>query len=122
MPNQQQIDSAVEVANRRRSQRVLVRVPVLVRGLAEDDRPVSETTHTLVVNAHGALIDLAMDVRPGQKLVLEHGVSGKMVEARVVHVTKKETNKTEVGIAFALPAPYFWGIDFPPADWTQLPD
>jgi len=121
MPDQQSVESE-KWANRRRSQRVLVRMPVLVRGRAEDDGILSEAAHTMVVNAHGALLVLGMDVRPGQELVLEHRVSGIKVEAKVVHVGKKEANKAEVGVAFTRPAPHFWGIDFPPADWTQLPD
>ena len=120
-PDQQPIESE-QWANRRRSQRVLVRVPVLVRARAEDASPLSEATHTLVVNAHGALVVLEMDVRPGLEIVLKHGVSGIEVEANVVHVGKKEANKAEVGIVFTSPAPHFWGIAFPPTDWTQLPD
>ena len=120
-PDQQPFESE-QWANRRRSQRVLVRVPVLVRGRAEDASPLSEATHTLVVNAHGALVVLEMDVRPGLEIVLRHGVSGIEVEANVVHVGKKEANKAEVGIVFTHPAPHFWGIAFPPTDWAQLPD
>jgi len=96
-------------------------MPVLVRAWADDANVLPEATHTLVVNAHGALLVLCMDVRPGLELVLEHGVSGIKVDATVVRVGKREADKAEVGIAFIRPAPHFWGIDFPPADWTQLP-
>lgn len=106
----------------RRSQRVLVRVPLAVHRRAQDGSSQSETTHTLSVNAHGALLVLAMDVGLGQTVVLKHGVTAKELEGRVVYVNKKEDKKAQIGITFARPAPNFWGLDFPPADWVQLAD
>ena len=48
--------------NRRRSKRVKVRVPVVVRFQTADKRSISEKTHTIIVNDHGALILLAATV------------------------------------------------------------
>ncbi len=121
MPNQQTAQFKWQ-ANTRRSQRVLVRMPVLVRGQAENDSSLSEETHTLLVNAHGALIALAMRLQPGQTLVLKNRVSGEEQECRVVHMGEKQADKNEIGIEFSRPAPKFWHIDFPPADWKPLPD
>ncbi len=102
---------------------MLLRVPVLVRAQFENESSfLSEESHTLVVNAHGALIALAMRVQPGQRLVLKNRGSGEEQECRVVHVGEKHAAKAEVGIAFTHPAPQFWRIDFPPADWKQLLD
>jgi hypothetical protein len=109
-------------ANVRRSERVLLRVPVLVRARAENDGSLSEQSHTLVVNAHGALIALTVEVQPGQELVLKNRVTGEQQECRVVHVGHKQVDKAEVGIAFAHPAPHFWHIDFPPDDWKPSLD
>ncbi len=108
--------------NTRRSQRVLLRVPVLVRGQTENGSSLCEESHTLVVNAHGALIALAMKVQPSQELVLKNWVSGEEQQCRVVHVGQKQADKNEIGIEFSRPAPKFWHIDFPPADWKPLPD
>ncbi len=83
--------------NTRRSQRVLLRVPVLVRVQAENDSSLSEESHTLVVNAHGALIALAMRLQPGQTLVLKNRVSGEEQECRVVHVARSRPTKTRLG-------------------------
>ena len=82
----------------------------------------SEETHTLVVNAQGALIALATRVQHGQTLVLKNRVSGEEQECRVVHMGEKQADKNEIGIEFSCPAPKFWHIDFPPADWKPLPD
>ncbi|HXM94966.1 MAG TPA: hypothetical protein VOA64_12085 [Candidatus Dormibacteraeota bacterium] len=105
-------------ADSRRSQRVLLRIPILVRAQFDDDNPpLTEETTTLVVNAHGALISLAMKVRASQKLMLRNWSTAKEQECRVVHVQDKPGGKNDVGIVFPLAAPNFWNVDFPPADW-----
>jgi hypothetical protein len=78
---------------------------------------VSEDTHTLIVNAHGALLSLAMIVQQGDALALKNLISSEEKEVRVVRVTDQQTNPKAVAVAFASPAPKFWHIDFPPTDW-----
>ena len=103
----------------RRSQRVVLRVPVLVYRSGKAEPPFFEGTHTLVVSAHGALLGLAADVAPEQRLVLQHSLSGEEQECRIVFTNKKLSGPTEVGIEFQKPAPNFWHIAFPPVDWTR---
>jgi len=43
-------------ADARRSQRVLLRIPIQVKGLPEDGIPITEDTTTVEVNAHGARV------------------------------------------------------------------
>jgi hypothetical protein len=107
-------------ADARRTQRVLLRVPILVRAQFADDAPITEETTTLEVNAHGGLIALAMRVRPGQKLVLKNWATAKEQECRVVHMREKPIGKNEVGIAFPFAIPKFWNVDFPPPDWKPF--
>lgn len=71
-------------AKKRRSQRLALSVPVLAYRLAKEGPPFFEGTYTLVVSAHGALIGLATNVAPGQRLVLQHSLSGEEQECRVV--------------------------------------
>jgi hypothetical protein len=104
----------------RRSQRVVVRVRIIVRRQGDGDGLMSEATHSLVVNAHGALIALAMSVQPGEKLVVKNWNSAEEQECRVVHLS--EEGKNEVAIEFTKPVPRFWHIDFPPSDWKPLQD
>jgi hypothetical protein len=106
--------------NVRRSQRVLLSVPVEVYLQAENASLLSEEGHTLVVNAHGGLLKLAMKVQPGQTLVMKNRESGEQQECRVVHMQRAQADTNEVGILFARPAPRFWGVDFPPADWKPF--
>ena len=105
----------------RRSYRVMLRVPIVVMGAMPDGTPFSEETITSVVNAHGALITLRTKVLPGQKLSVANLASGDELVCRVVSNGAVNQGKTDVAIEFATPAPFFWKIAFPPADWVVRP-
>jgi hypothetical protein len=107
-------------AEARRTQRVLLQVPIQVRAQFAGDAPINEETTTLQINAHGGLIALAMRVHAGQKLVLRNWATAKEQECRVVHVREKPIGKNEVGIAFPFAMPKFWNVEFPPTDWTPF--
>lgn len=77
----------------------------------------SEVSHTLVVNAHGALIHLVMKVQPNELLLIKHLISGEEKHSRVVRIVEEAACQKEVAIEFTEPTPRFWHIDFPPADW-----
>lgn len=109
---------AADKANKRRSQRVLVSVPVTVITQGTDKQPVSEETRTLVVNAHGALVLIGRKVSIGQLLTLKNTKTGEEQASRVVFINPQQAGKSEVGIEFMKPAPRFWRIAFPPEDWT----
>lgn len=100
----------------RRSQRVLLSLPVLVQA-EEGNHSVLEETQTLVVNAHGALIALSMQVHVGQRLVLKNQKSQEEQPCKVVYLGTAPDRKTHVGVEFEQPAPRFWRIAFPPEDW-----
>lgn len=101
----------------RRSKRVYIAMPVIVRGQqgkdAFEERAVTES-----VNAHGCMIRLAKAVDRGQKLTLTNAKSQEAVECRVAYIGQSEGGKIQAGIEFALPAGYFWHIAFPPDDWN----
>lgn len=107
-------------ADARRSQRVLLRFQIQVRADMPGEPPLTEDTFTVEVNAHGALIELAMKVRPAQKVLLKNWSTTKEQECRVIHVKDSPAGKSTVGIAFANANPRFWGIDFPPLDWKPF--
>jgi hypothetical protein len=105
---------------KRRSERLVLSVPVVVHRLPEEGPPFSEGAHTLVVNAHGALINLEANVVPRQRVILQNALSGEQQICRVVFTEKKVTGPTKVAIEFQWPAPEFWRIAFPPADWNPV--
>ncbi len=107
-------------STRRRSQRVVLSMPILVR--TEDgprDASFEEKTHTLVVNAHGALIALSGKVKKGQKLRLINIATQAEELCRVVHLGAVADAKNQVGVEFLKPSPDFWHIAFPPEDWVM---
>src|SRR5260370_31869404 len=109
--------------SQRRSQRVMVKVSVMVLSEAVDNKAVSEETRTVTVNAHGAMILLGLKVSIGQLLTLRNSRTGEEVACRVVYVSPHDSEKRQVGADFMNPCPRFWRISFPPPDWTtQSPE
>jgi hypothetical protein len=93
-------------ANSRRSQRVVARIRVEVQRQTDSDGFMSEVSHTLVVNAHGALIALAMKVHPNEVLAIKNWNSTEEKQSRVVRVGETEAaTQNEVAIEFTEPAP-----------------
>ena len=103
---------------RRRSCRVLVQIPVQVACDPGSNGSFEEDTHTLVVNAHGALVPLTHSVQSGQYLRLKNKISTEEQTCKVVFLGAAQDGKVQVGIDFASPAPNFWHIAFPPEDWS----
>ena len=98
----------------RRSERVLLNVPVVIQGEGADSQPFQEDTHTLVVNAHGALITLATRVEEGKELAVTNKNTQQVEVCRVTYLGPTHAGKTQVGIEFKRPARDFWQISFPP--------
>lgn len=76
-----------------------------------------EDTQTLVVNAHGGLLKLKMEVLTGQPLVLVNPRNGKKQNCRVVRIEQPSPKYFAVAFEFEQPSPGFWPVTFPPADW-----
>ena len=108
-------------ANRRRSQRVILSVPVSVSGTGPKGK-FTEETKTLVVNAHGALITLAAKMTQGQQLELKSASNPEAQSCKVVYIGPSVQGQTQVGVEFLKPAPNFWHVAFPPENWTPVPE
>lgn len=115
----QQVEHPRATSLQRRSQRLLLRVPIEVRRILPDGKAVTEKTSTLAVNAHGALILLTPPVSDSEQLAIKNVRTQEEHRCRVVYVGPLEGGKSQVGIEFVKPAPQAWGIVFPPEDWTD---
>ena len=102
----------------RRSQRIDLNVQVVVYPPPNEGPQFYESTQTLVVSAHGALMALTDMVAPRQRLLVQNTNSGEQQECRVVYVKQERTGPPKVAVEFTRPAPRFWHIAFPPADWS----
>lgn len=114
----QPVNPTISSPSRRRSQRVLMQVGIIVRGADTMNRKFEEETETLSINAHGALILLAPKVASGAKVVIKHKKTQEEQECSVVFLGSVRGAKTEIGIEFSAPRPTFWRVAFPPEDWT----
>jgi len=96
---------------RRRAQRVLLRVPVRVT-VTGKKQPIEGATHT--VSATGALIVLPEALAQGTKLALENATTQKHIEAHVARPPQFSPDGSLVAIEFSSPSPNFWNVFFPP--------
>jgi PilZ domain len=108
-------------ANRRRSERVMLPIPVIVQVKTRDGKDVREDTQTVVVNAHGGLMKLKMEVKAGQPILLINERAKVQQGCHVVRVETSEAGNSAVAFEFDEPTPQFWPIVFPPADWGPRP-
>lgn len=112
------IPTNVSGSNRRRSQRLLINMPVIIHVKGGNSEPTREETQTVVVNAHGGLITLKAKVANGQQLLIRNPKTDEERPCKVVYLGPVVEGKAQVGIEFLEPSPRFWRIVFPPEDWT----
>ena len=101
---------------RRRSHRVQISMPILVRG-GQGLKKFQEETRTISVSAHGCLMRLAAPVERAQEISLINPKTAEELPCTVTFVGQKEGGKMEVGAEFAEASPLFWRIAFPPENW-----
>jgi hypothetical protein len=103
---------------RRRSQRLFLRVPVVVQA-SEPNRPsLLEETHTIVLNAHGTLLEMRAALDAGQTVTLKNLKTSEQIECTVKLVTQADAGKFNIALEFKKPNASFWQISFPPEDWA----
>jgi len=96
----------------RRSQRVFHKMRLQALGRSHEGRKFREICETLVVSAHGGLLNLRNEVDDGEMLVLVNPETQEEQECRIVYLGETGNRGTRVGVEFLTPAPHFWGIDF----------
>jgi len=101
----------------RRSQRIPLDVPLVIKGCTGGKQDFREETFTLSASAHGVLLALKSSVSLGQKVQLLNRRTWGEVVGQVVYVGIPNAGLTRVGIEFEQPTPDFWSLAAPPADW-----
>ena len=96
---------------RRRTQRVLLRVPVILHLAGKS--PVHGNTHT--VSAGGAMIVVKDAINEGTKVTIENPATKAQIEGKVVRPPQLAADGLLVPIEFTTPSPTFWNIFFPPS-------
>jgi hypothetical protein len=100
----------------RRTQRVHIAIPILVRGMSGTQK-FEESGRTSTVNAHGCLISLTTRLTRGQQVSLIHPKTAEELPCKIVFISDRSQDRSDVGLEFLEPSPLFWRIAFPPEDW-----
>lgn len=108
-----------KITSLRRSQRVCLNLPIVVFREGPGKNVASEETNTLIVNAHGALLRLALTVEIGQLLRIKNIRTQEELVCRVITFEPRSSGKAQVGVEFEHASPRFWRIAFPPSDWSS---
>ena len=95
-----------------------MQVSVRIRGNDAQGKTFDETTDTLAINAHGALILMNARVTSGSLVRLYHNRTEEEQECHVVFLGPVRAGKAEIGLEFSAARPAFWRVAFPPEDWT----
>lgn len=92
----------------RSSERMSLRIPVVIYGFTRERGAFHEETETQTVNASGALVLLKTKLALGDSVFLMQRGSGLEQEVRVVYLDPYTDRETKVGLAFKHPIPDFW--------------
>lgn len=106
------------ITTRRRSQRLFLRVPVVIQANELNHPPFREETHTVVLNAHGTLVEMSVALETGRTVSLRNVKTAEQIECTVKLVTNTEHGKFNVALEFKKPNAGFWQVSFPPEDWS----
>lgn len=106
------LSRAPTAEERRRAQRVFLRIPVLIH-ITGEAQPVLGKTHT--VSATGGLIMIPVPLAEGAKVVIENPKTQAKVEAKVIRPPQVTAEGSLIPLEFCTSSPTFWNISFPPA-------
>jgi hypothetical protein len=101
---------------RRRSQRVIIRVPVMLE-LTKLGQVVKIPAHTVAVNVHGAMVLCTRSLDSGAEVVILNERTNQRASARVTRTPRDSAEGFLIPLEFSKPFPMFWQISFPPSNW-----
>jgi hypothetical protein len=103
---------------RRRSQRVIIQVPVTLI-VMEEGRAVDISAHTVAVNVHGAMVVCSRSLEADTRLQVVNERTKQRIDARVTRVPRDSAEGFLIPIEFTTPSSDFWQITFPPSNWKM---
>lgn len=93
-----------------------LQIRVIVETEIEQGKPVRLEAFTISVTAHGGLLEMALRVPEGQKMLLTNPAVGVRQGCRVIRVRSSRNGSFAVAFEFDCPTPQFWSIALPLAD------
>jgi hypothetical protein len=111
--------AGTQSARRRRSQRIVARVALLVNALDASASTEWEHVETVVISLHGAMIRTRQKFPVGVTLDIRMWQKDRSTQGRVVWTASDASGKCfEVGFEILGP-PGFWEINFLPDRWEE---
>ncbi len=104
---------------KRSSARLLLRVPIVIKGTDAKGKTFSEETHTVVINRAGAKIVTSQLLAPDSRIQVSVPKLKRQCLARVVWWSEKKGEKNEAGIDFDDKSGDFWDVQFPKEDQVR---
>jgi hypothetical protein len=101
---------------RRRSQRVIIRVPVTLEVSLKGGK-IRVPAQTVAVNTHGAMILCPRNVDPNAPMAVLNERTRQQTGARVSRSPRESSEGYLIPVEFTSPSPNFWQISFPPENW-----
>jgi hypothetical protein len=109
--------AAAVLDDHRRSQRVIIRVPVTILTM-ENGQPVRTAGKTIEVNSHGAMVACSRSFESDTKMEVLNERTGERIASRVLRSARREAAEGFlVPVEFTAQALNFWQITFPPDNW-----
>jgi len=112
------VASLLHGEDRRRSQRVIIRVPVTLE-LTKGGRMLKVSAYTIAVNIHGAMIICPDSVDSETKVEIINDRTRERASARVTRTPRQSAEGYLIPLEFDKPFPMFWQISFPPSSVKQ---
>ena len=100
---------------RRRSQRVMIRIPVTLRLTTAAQEVILQVT-TAWVNDHGAMLQCSRMLAPDTTLEIQNERTCEKQLCRVTRTPIESRDGYLIPVEFAAPTPGFWHISFPPTN------
>ncbi len=111
-------DNGENGSGRRRSTRILLRVPIIINAVRESDESAWESVETITVSKHGGMVRARETYSVGDALEIHIREKGRSARARVAWTSSRITDQgLELGFEILDDQP-FWEINFPPDRWT----
>ena len=107
---------------RRRSARMVLRVPLFINALDSDGETEWEPVETVMVSLHGGMLRARQSFKVGDTLDIRVRDKDQSAHARVVWTSSEVTESGVIELGFEIIGQEgFWGINFPPDRWSQRP-
>jgi hypothetical protein len=102
--------NAVTARNRRRSERLEFNAQIRVYGNTDGGKSFYVEARTLNVSTHGALLELNVTARVGQKLMLINEATQRQQICKIVNVRHPHGESVIVAVEFPVPHAEFWSV------------